>query len=133
MSTDGLVEFVEARLDEDERIAREVEQRGPWRVAGSGYLFEENYGAFALDPHGLSVNGGEHVVRHDPARVLRDVEANRKVIELYEYAEAAWFADRDKPSPPTVHLGGWTIAKAALMALAGSWSDHPDYRSEWAD
>lgn len=80
----------------------------------------------------LRTADGAHIARHDPARVLRDVEAARKVIELFEYAEAAWFADRDKPNPPTVHLGGWTIAKAALMALAGSWSEHPDYSTDWA-
>jgi hypothetical protein len=50
---------------------------------------------------------------------------------LYEYAVAAWLLDRDKPNPPTVHLGEKAMAEAVLQALALPYSDRPGYREEW--
>lgn len=125
MSTDGLVEFVEARLADDERIAREVEQRGPWAVSEyEGSLYETDYGVFALGPYGGSVVGGEHVVRHDPARVLRDVAAKRRLLAL---AKTHLRFDEHHPSPFYAGFG-----ETMLISLAAPFADHPDYSSEWS-
>jgi hypothetical protein len=65
----------------------------------------------------------EHIARHDPARVLAECEAKRRIV-------AHW------PDP----FGNWdhtqaSAAKAvkdhALRALALPYADHPDYRDEW--
>jgi hypothetical protein len=79
----------------------------------------------------MDAAAGGHIVRHDPARVLREVEAKWRIIELYEYAVAAWELDRMKLDPPTVHLGEKTMALAAILALALPYADRPGYREEW--
>lgn len=54
-----------------------------------------------------------HIARHDPARVLREVEAKRRILALHE--------ELNEP-----HL------YEAVQHLAAVWSDHPGYRPEWA-
>lgn len=63
-----------------------------------------------------------HIVRHDPARVLREVAAKRRLL-----AEASAY------SPELEHgdNGEWAF-DLAVRALASVWSDHPDYRPEWS-
>ena len=57
----------------------------------------------------------EHIARHDPARVLRDVEAKRGMLgTLGALAEV---------QPSYAHM------LASEMAMA--WDDHPSYREEW--
>lgn len=68
---------------------------------------------------------GGHIARHDPARVLAEVEAKRKL--LTEYAEV-----RQNEGADYEWAGGWAsgLGKAvALMALP--YADHPDYRDTW--
>jgi hypothetical protein len=55
-----------------------------------------------------------HIIRHDPDRVLRDVEAKRGILAEYE-------------SPG---LGLSDGLRVAVELLAGAWSDHPDYQAE---
>jgi len=162
-----LTEFLLARIAEDEAVAREA-SRAPWTVG-------------ALDiPRGVSVNcnmqdGGaswdfvaawdfdgpdaenattdaEHIARHDPARVLAECEAKRRIVELHtklqEYQDECCsvlvgpFKFVDGPlEAGTDSLGELTIRKAfatqevygceTMMYLAAVYSDHPDYREEW--
>lgn len=65
-----------------------------------------------------------HIARHDPARVLREVEAKRAIVEMCESHANAQFPDFE---------GGYaSAAEDALTHLALVWSDHPDYRPAWA-
>src|SRR5699024_3770632 len=89
-----IVEFLRARLDEDEAVARkaiEGYRSGEWEMryppyAGSGvYVVGEEDGYVTCDQEGLSdsvgTDGiGRHIARHDPARVLREVGAKRAVL-----------------------------------------------------
>jgi len=147
--TGDLVEWIRAQLAVDEQKATAATP-GPWRhnpdkvwrKPGTSW-FEEAVFAGPAGKDAITVAGtgetddvqsmrdAEHIALHDPARVLREVEAKRKVIELYEYAVAAWLLDRDKPNPPTVHLGEKAMAEAVLQALALPYSDRPGYREEW--
>lgn len=52
---------------------------------------------------------GKHVARHDPARVLAECRAKRRLVE---------------------ELGAFRRG-AALRLLAMPYADHPDYRQEW--
>src|SRR5262249_51550710 len=61
----------------------------------------------------------EHIVRHDPAQVLRWVNAGRAAVRFYE--ETLEVAD---PIVAATALG-------TLDGLATIYSDHPDYRDEW--
>ena len=130
-----LVGFIEARLDEDERRARAATP-GPWERAtggtetdfnGSGvYVFMDrivaDLRAAKMPNH---VADAEHIARHDPARVLRDVEAKRKLLAFLvvlagetDLGDAWWRLEQSHPAP--------------LRLLAAPYSDHPDYRSEWS-
>lgn len=53
-----------------------------------------------------------------PARVLREVAAKRALLAAYE--DAPEFSDP------------WIGLDAAVRICAAVWSDHPDYRQEWA-
>lgn len=57
---------------------------------------------------------------HDPDRVLRYVEARRKILAEYN-------ADSANGETPDYYAG----LAFTIKALAAFWSDHPDYREEW--
>lgn len=98
-----LVNFLRARLDADERVAR----------AASAESWADEYGEFRS-------RGGDnfaHVLRHDPARVLAEVEAKRRIVDLC-----------DTETPET---GGLPLAIRTLRLLALPYADHPDYDEAW--
>jgi len=78
-----LIEKIRAALDEDERVATEalllaVDNRGEWtyaerRVTGGPGLLIVGH---------IPANRGRHIARHDPARVLRQVAAMRKILDF---------------------------------------------------
>ena len=92
MSTVDLTQWLTAQLDEDEQIARAVQQPddAPWKarhLAG-----EEAEGMVRWDVPGVAqpthadpLNKARmgHIAAHDPARVLREVEAKRGVVAAY--------------------------------------------------
>jgi hypothetical protein len=136
---DDLVAFITARLDEDEAVADAGARRAgmPWRAGPQ----PGTPGGLVIDDLGLVGSTGgryaaDHIARHDPARVLREVVAKRALVkrhrpevagygpledDLYCKAESSdedlWYA---KPWPCT-----------DILALAAIYSDHPDYREEW--
>jgi hypothetical protein len=87
-----VVTFLRARIDEDEAVAREV-----------------------ADARRLSdVGGGESA----SPRVLREVEADRKLLAAWRKAEA----ERD---------GLADGLRAAVQIRAAIWRHHPDYDPAW--
>lgn len=63
----------------------------------------------------------EHIALHDPARALREIEAKRAHLAAYEGAISGCLE--------------WGIVSTLgdiLYSDAAVWSDHPDYRQEWA-
>jgi len=120
-----LIAFVEARLTDDEAQARAA-TGGVWMV-GPNFGGRDNrvyvtFEAAGIDTAGTCVIAGQvsnmpefranaaHIARHDPARVLREVEAKRAILALQDADHDSWF----------------------LPLLALPYDDHPDYRSEWA-
>ena len=89
-----LVDFLRARLDEDAELAAAASP-GPWRPS------EESDEVLAVD--GITVADGfalsgrqlrattDHIARHDPARVLAEVEAKRRLLLWAENAEGGYF------------------------------------------
>lgn len=74
----------------------------------------------------------QHIVRHDPARALREAEAGRRLIKRYELAASATAAGS---VVSFIHGQNSGYAEACLDAVrdaASVWSDHPDYDSSWA-
>ena len=79
---------------------------------------------------------GEHIARHDPARVLAECEAKRQVV--HEWQTFGKLADPSvQPSTDEefrVHAAAIGIRQGlarALSHLALPCADHPDYRQEW--
>ncbi len=123
---DVLIAFVEARLADDERVARAVAGSGTWAAylegGDDGWAIESTPGGSPS-----AIVGDEamtrHMTRHDPEHVLRDVESKRAIL-----AQARAY------SPELEHgdNGEWAFG-LALGLLAKGWSDHPDYDPRWAD
>lgn len=95
MSGVDLAQWLGAQMDVDERIARAA-TKGPWLVDC------ETYAEALIAGDGTSVIaggrwGGEasafestedaiHIAEHDPARVLREIEAKRGIVARHEFA-----------------------------------------------
>jgi hypothetical protein len=110
-----IVEFLRARLDEDEDAAHRATAPAGWtdvQVAG-------------LVMYKLT----DHAERWTPQRVLREVEAKRRIVEDY----AARDGDVDLMlGPDCRRQREWGGLRLAVLALAAAHSDHPDYQQRWA-
>ena len=110
----GVADFLLDRLDEDYETA--------WGAAGSPRVEDE--GGRVLDKYGdvtaVCAYGGTfgHVLHFDPTAMLRRIEATRAAVRRLARV------DYSAPS------GG--LAFGILWELASAYSDHPDYRMEWA-
>lgn len=65
---------------------------------------------------------GGHIVRHDPARVLRDIAAKRQMFE-----ECVRAVDGGPDGSAAAGL-----AVTVMKGLAAPYSTHPDYDRKWA-
>lgn len=125
-------EFIEARLAEDERAAAaaSVEYEGEtWTAAGDSVntITVSNIAATVEKTYSQGV--AEHIARHDPARVLRQVAMVRAMMR---HAEEAGSLDMTVENDRAV--GPRTLPYIDDLMhrdIASIWSDHPDYRQEW--
>jgi hypothetical protein len=116
---DDLTAFLNARLDEVEAAAKAASGTD-W---GQALTFVTDEGG-ARVAEAASVRTAIHIARHDPARVLREVTAGRRLIAEFKSHDDAKYPDFD---------GGYVSGlEDAMMIAAAIWSDHPDYRQEWA-
>jgi hypothetical protein len=143
--TDDLVQFLRDRLDEDYEAARLVlgtnvmarvlrGQPAPRWVPSP----EGDAGIWDTDgtPRVKFVWARErdHIVRHDPARVLCEVDAKRRITECHE----SWVAgngDTICGRCGREHIDGRPgghFPCQTLRLLALPYADHPDYRADWA-
>lgn len=150
MTQPSLTDFLLQRLSEDEAAARaaiDPDRPGThwrWVVPDDGsdpdaprwlrttevFPTTSGVGPLPAFPLGFEFKaepsrGMDHIARHDPARVLADVEAKRKIVERCAYATQDSFAG-DYDLAPRCDLA-WDI----LCDLASVFADHPDYRAEW--
>ncbi|MFE2965530.1 DUF6221 family protein [Streptomyces sp. NPDC059340] len=126
---DELVRWLGEQLDEDERIARDADP-GPWK---SDSLGRHDQAAIKLgSPTSTSLiqfdgsraaANGQHVARHDPARVLREIEAKRDLLRL---------AERAHDYHETFTSGFASALEGTLRLFALAYADRPGYREEWA-
>jgi Family of unknown function (DUF6221) len=121
-----LDQFLLARIAEDKRIATDAAAasgRAEWAPAdlpGSG------------PPHDPAA---EHVARHDPARVLAECGARRRLVLACRDIgpDRAFLGARpeglaDFPLTPTDQH---QLAAVTLALLALPYAGHPEYRREW--
>ncbi|MFF5655170.1 DUF6221 family protein [[Kitasatospora] papulosa] len=131
---DDFVKFLRARIDEDEAIAKAPTHAtwatAEWRfgeVDGASYV---DLGTNHLDRvSSLTDAEMEHIARHDPVRVLREVDAKRRILAEHDEVAAGAASDdwliRD-PSRAVLR-----ILDPVLRTLALPYADHPDYRNSW--
>lgn len=147
-----IVAFIEARLAEDEAVARKA--AGLVGVgAEARYYTDWSYDReqFRVTTDGTSwINAkdtgdacGEHIARHDPARVLREIAAKRRVLARHHPADKPNYRFRDTDSVTYVCVGcGYAGDNddpntddinecPELREAASVWSDHPDYDPAW--
>jgi Family of unknown function (DUF6221) len=136
---DDLITFLRARLDEDEAWARSAAEFNAteWDNPSTGVV---STGADGLD--GLLATSDRglagHIARHDPARVLAEVDAKRRIIDLHhtkvfetvhgspEFGHDFWCEVCHVPSDQRGRT--WCLT---LRLLALPYADHPDYREDW--
>ncbi|MET4059966.1 hypothetical protein ABIB35_001511 [Arthrobacter sp. UYP6] len=118
-----ITEFLLARIAEDEAVAMHAGKPGrSWRAAtreaGDSYMpgvevVGRDYPMIDVwdDDQGASVYQTSHIARHDPARVQAECTFKRWLIGTYS---------------------GTREAYVMFRAIASVYSEHPDYREEWA-
>ena len=138
---DELVQFLRGRLHEDEQAAQAAGHARvaptPWRGESWDDAVLDGDGLVDARGNGIAVVKGErvrdHIVRHDPARVLRDIEAKRRLVE--EFAQAGSVPDTPERRADRHWQGDFGYLQGlarAVHLLASVYADHPDYREEWA-
>lgn len=138
MDEPDLIAWLRAQLDDDERVAREATP-GPWVTNGTSVwrkpddswdfrrAMEGQHGRMPfvmVDPGETSEPlNAEHIARWDPARVLGEVDAKRRIIDLFESHADAQFPDS---------YGGYASAmEDAVQIIALPYADRAGYRDEW--
>lgn len=148
----GLVEFLRARLDEDEKAALAVERRH-WDVHDT-HVSTGGHCASVLSRNpddqwdvkvvawlptfqlvGWNVPGpwanAAHIARHDPARVLREVEAKRRILGDHRLGDADECVICHAGAQSCGCMGWGDFPCDTVRLLAVAYDDHPDYRQEW--
>jgi hypothetical protein len=123
--SEEILAFLRKRLDEDEQAAREC-GGAPWVAPIHGQVHVDSE-AIANDYFTLGKLGyvatvlhewdRQHIVRHDPARVLRRIEADRRLIDQH----VGYYGAGDD--------GPWPVQTLRHLAAAYDW--HPDFKEAW--
>jgi hypothetical protein len=148
-----ITEFLLARVAEDEASAKAASP-GPWKVDSEDYAET----IYAGDGYNSVVSGGRwggeascfdktedalHIARHDPARVLRQCEAIRRIVEEHqvEWPEPCHCGREHTPTMPGMCKACYSTTRRVgedfsapcetLCILASFWSDHPDFDPAW--
>lgn len=137
-----LTEFLLARIAEDEEAAR-VASPSPWSYPGiesvaGGTLYDATRRIVDVvyehpaDHDGTIIRhllepeadaNGAHIARHDPARVLAECEAKRRVVNMWADPFGQWSAAQADAARAQKDL--------TLRLLALPYADHPDYDEKW--
>ena len=112
-----LVEFLEARLAEDELI----EGAADWHALCTYRDVKDSDGRYVIlgDSRYPTIEQAAHIARYSPARILRQCEATCAIIAEFLHFDALG------------DLSGRSAAENALRQLAMVHADHPDFAQEW--
>lgn len=136
----ALIAFLRARLDEQEAAAAAAGGTSEtWQAWGTGIYSAssaDDDDAPPLVTTGPEVGGSDedaaraaHIALHDPAQVLREVEATRGLLRQYTVPETG-----ERPADALGRYVAGTQRTAVEMAvrhLAQAHAGHPDYQPEW--
>lgn len=135
---DDLVAFIEARLSEDEQTAQaaivSMSDSGEWTAHHTRGLSKVKERGYYLVASELAAEAADHAARHDPARILREVRAHRRLLDaIFRYEakiDGEWGCCH---SAEAIRSGACPESGdiEALRLLALPYSDHPGFQSEW--
>ncbi|WP_405956099.1 DUF6221 family protein [Streptomyces phaeochromogenes] len=131
------VRWLGEQLDEDERIARATdgtvfglqlewfalpEDEAFWKVTNhKGHLVARQLGPA----------DAAHIAAHDPARVLREIEAKRGIVRDYR-AAVAKLDDTEVGTPAHDRATGAVVSlRRAMCLLATTYDARPGFKEEW--
>jgi hypothetical protein len=117
-----IVEFLEARLAEDELTASAAIEGSPeWQVLYGYRDIRDGDGHYIVlaDSRYPTVGQAAHIARHSPARALRQCAAARALIAEFLRHDALG------------DLASRGATEQALRQLAAIHRDHPDFDHSW--
>jgi uncharacterized protein DUF6221 len=142
MAVTAIVEFLLARIAEDEAVARvgdAASYPAPWSTeqvdldtygVASRVVCDGGSGDVVGDP--IDDDLAAHIARWDPARVLAECATKRRLITEHRPIDGMCghcSQDEEQPAP----VGWWVPTPCeTLLALAAIYADHPDYDPAWA-
>lgn len=151
-----LVDFLRARLDEDEAAAKAATSGPWWYNPGKQWLGPEAFEKYDLTKgeefvgyggphpftgavcatgpasHAQSMADAAHIARHDPARVLAEIEAKRMLLDLHAPGEME-YVDGDVCMACDVRGEEPFYPCKTLRLLARPFRDHPDFDQAWLE
>lgn len=145
-----LVEFLRARLAEDEAACRAARKDGGggWNLLvferGDGAIYDDTGNpvlTYDTDPetglptrHDLNPLGARqaaHIVRHDPDRVLAEIESKRQIVRAYDNAVTALANTEVGTAVHELMSGSVNSLRHVLQLLLMPYTAHPDFKAEW--
>ena len=130
---DDLAAFLRARYDETAAKARAAaEELGADWYYDDGFVLARREGDMVAtgSQDFLERERGEHIARHDPARVLAEVDAKRRAVAKC----AKWLSYGPVGDMDVDRAGDGAYVDAAetmLRLLALPYADHEAYREDW--
>ncbi|MFJ9374419.1 DUF6221 family protein [Streptomyces sp. NPDC101455] len=127
------VQWLVKQFDEDERIARRVESS--WRQIGETGVIVASDGNRAEEcANGNWTGIAEHIVEHDPERVLREVAAKRQLVQAHakdDHFDGCTICDSGNNSCGCMCGSHWTYPCDTIKILALPYADRPGYQEAW--
>lgn len=131
---DDLIAFLRARLDDDERIARAATD-GPWTIRSLGRhdlsTVVKGVELLAQIDGSRAASNSVHMAVHDPARVLAEVDAKRRILDAYEEVAAKFTESWSAVVAYDRLAGAMNSLRRTIELLALPYADHPDYQDAW--
>jgi len=128
---DDLVQWLGEQLDIDTaRATAAAEEDGPdWHYDGHAVITRREGDLVAVGSQDyMDPERGAYIAEHDPARVLREIDADRKLLALF-IEVGAREVDLDDA---VEYAHGWVNALGMAVRLrASAFSDRPGFREEW--
>lgn len=130
-----IVEFLAARLNERETVAREAQEDTSdgradpprWKWTGSEGVYAGRL-AIAVDGYGyMDDTVGNHIALHDPAYVSADIAAKRKILASFQELESR----PDLTTDPMLRTWHDTIRQHFVYPLALPFDQHPEFDESW--
>jgi hypothetical protein len=132
--TDDLLRWLGEQLDEEERVARAA--GGRWRELSGNWVTASDVDHRVAMV--LAAAERAHIVAHDPARVLREIEAKRELLK--EHTVDGWTCstcampedfDEDADGNREWSRRGQDFPCRTLRLAASVYADRPGYREDW--